>query len=187
MRAGAPARRRSRGSAGAAPRRPKPRRARPRRFAPGRGADGGAAAGDRESFERAAAELIGAQRINADRPKSRAALGTFFAQRHRSPRPKRNTRRRYVRARITRPPRPTSPIFIASSAATPTANRCCAPRCIVSPQDAGLHHALGLTLVRLKQRGRSARRIGPCRRTRSQRSQIRLCLRRRAALARPQR
>ena len=109
-------------------------------------------AADRESFERAAAEFIAAQRFNADRPESRAALGSFFARRG-----------RFVDAEAEYH----AALQLSPNYAPATANLADLYRLLgrdadgeqvlraallVSPQDAGLHHALGLALVRLKRR-----------------------------------
>ena len=105
---------------------------------------------DRERFERAAAEFIAAQKLNADRPEARSALGSFYARRglgeaeaeyKAALRLTRNLRRR----------RSTSPISIAVCSGKGTAKMCCVTRIAASPRDAGLHHALGLTLTRLKR------------------------------------
>src|SRR5262249_34960210 len=108
-------------------------------------------AADRERFERAVAEFIAAQRFNADRPEARATLGNFYV--------------RLGRANDAE----------AESLAALRLNAQFAPAAIglaelyrllprdsdgeqvlrtaiaASPGDAGLHHALGLALTRLKR------------------------------------
>ena len=108
-------------------------------------------AADREKFERAAAEFIAAQRLNADRPESRAALGSFLAKRGRPF----DAEVEYKAA-----------LQLSSQYAPAAANLADLYRrlgreadgesvlrtaLVASPQDAGLHHALGLTLVRRKR------------------------------------
>jgi predicted CXXCH cytochrome family protein len=106
---------------------------------------------DREHFERAADEFIAAQRFNADRPEARSALGSFLGRRgqpagaeaeykaalHLSP--------QYVPAAINLADlfrqlgRDNESESVLRTALT------------TSTRDAGLHHSLGLTLVRLKR------------------------------------
>jgi tetratricopeptide (TPR) repeat protein len=107
---------------------------------------------DREWFERAAAEFVAAQRLNADRPEARSALGNFYARRGLST----DAETEYKAA------------LRLSSAYGPAAinladlyrqfgrdgegESVLRAALAASPQDAGLHHALGLALTRLKRR-----------------------------------
>ncbi len=127
-------------------------------------------AADRESFERAAAEFIAAQRFNADRPESRAALGTFFAQRGQYRRcrdriPGGTAFKPALRARRCQPRRSLSPARARRRRRAGAARRAlrfparCRPASRAGT-DAGAAEAAG----------RSPRRIAPCRRTRSRRS-----------------
>ena len=106
---------------------------------------------DREQFERAAAEFIAAQRFNADRPESRAALGSFFAKRGHVV----DAEVEYQAALRLSPHYAPAAANLAElyrrlgrDADGETVLRAAL---IASPQDAGLHHSLGLTLVRLKR------------------------------------
>ncbi len=109
-------------------------------------------AADRESFARAATEFIASQRLNADRPESRAALGSFFAKRG-----------RFTDAEIEyQAALHLSPHYAPAAAnladlyrqldRDPDGEHVLRAALLLSPQDAGLHHALGLALVRLKRR-----------------------------------
>jgi Flp pilus assembly protein TadD len=106
---------------------------------------------DRERFDRAAAEFIAAQRLNADRPEARTTLANFLAQRGQSA----EAEAEYQAA------------LKLSSQFTPAAInladlyraldrgadglKVLREAIIAVPQDAGLHYALGLALVRQKQ------------------------------------
>ena len=106
---------------------------------------------DRERFERAAAEFIDAQRFNADRPEARAALGSFLSKRGR---PAEAEAEYKAALRL-------SPQYAPAAANLADLYRGIGREAdgksvlqaalLASPRDAGLHHALGLTLVRLKQ------------------------------------
>jgi predicted CXXCH cytochrome family protein len=108
-------------------------------------------AADRPRFERAAAEFIEVQQLNADRPESRATLGSFFARRGMMT----QAEAEYTAAlRISAQFAPAA-INLADlyrqlgrdgdgEIALQSALR-------ASPRDAGLHHALGLALVRSRQ------------------------------------
>jgi predicted CXXCH cytochrome family protein len=112
-------------------------------------------AADRERFERAAAEFVAAQRLNADRPEARSALGNFLAR----------------RGLLSDAETEYKAALRLSSAFAPAAinladlyrqlgrdgngENVLRAAIAASPQDAGLHHALGLALTRLKQREES--------------------------------
>src|SRR5215831_4563750 len=107
---------------------------------------------DRESFERAAAEFVAAQRLNADRPEARSALGNFYAQRGRGG----DAEAEYKAALRLSPHYTLAAINLADlyrqlgrDGEGETVLRAAIG---TSPRDAGLHHALGLTLTRLKRR-----------------------------------
>jgi predicted CXXCH cytochrome family protein len=108
-------------------------------------------AADRAPFERAAAELVAAQRQSADRPEARTALANFFVRRGQTA----EAEREFKAALRLSPQFGAAAINLADlyrvlgrdgdgEAALRTA-------LAASPRDAGLHHALGLTLTRLKQ------------------------------------
>lgn len=107
-------------------------------------------ANDREAFERAAAEFIAAQRFNADRPEARSTLANFFARRGFTA----DAENEYKAALRLSPQYAAAAINLAdlyrqlgrdgdAEKVLRTA--------IASSRDAGLHHALGLTLTRQKQ------------------------------------
>ena len=120
---------------------------------------------DRERFERAAAEFIAAQRLNADRPEARSALGNFLARRGQPAEAESEYKAalrlsaQYVPAAIN-----LADLYrqlgreIEGESVLRTA-------LAVSPRDAGLHHVLGLTLVRLKQLDGATCRATPSGRT----------------------
>jgi predicted CXXCH cytochrome family protein len=103
---------------------------------------------DRAAFERAALEFVATQRLNADRPEARATLGSFYARRGLS-----NDAESEYKAALR-----------LSAQFTPAAINLAdlyrqlgrdrdgenVLRTAIgsSPRDAGLHHALGLTLTR---------------------------------------
>ncbi len=108
-------------------------------------------ASDREAFERAAAEFIAAQRFNADRPEARATLANFYARRGLTT----DAENEYKAGLRLSPQYTPAAINLAdlyrqlgrdgdaeSELRTAIAS---------SRQDAGLHHALGLNLTRLKR------------------------------------
>src|SRR5262249_5172124 len=107
---------------------------------------------DREPFERAAAEFVAAQRLNADRPEARSTLGNFLARRGLVS----DAEVEYKAALRLSPQYGPAAINLADlyrqlgrdgDGATVLRATIAA-----SPQDAGLHHALGLALTRLKRR-----------------------------------
>ena len=107
---------------------------------------------DRERFERAAAEFIAAQRFNADRPESRAALGKLLCP----TRPVAEAETEYKAALRLSPQYAPAAINLADlyRQTRPRQRRrkgAARRALLLRPQDAGLHHALGLALVRLKR------------------------------------
>jgi predicted CXXCH cytochrome family protein len=110
---------------------------------------------DRERFERAAAEFVAAQRLNADRPEARSTLGNFLAR----------------RGLLSDAETEYKAAVRLSSAYAPAAinladlyrqlsrdgegEKVLRAAIAASPRDAGLHHALGLALTRLKRREES--------------------------------
>ncbi|MGZ5872136.1 MAG: tetratricopeptide repeat protein [Bradyrhizobium sp.] len=106
---------------------------------------------DRERFEHAATEFIEAQRANADRPEARTTLGSFLARRGQPV----AAETEYKAAQQL------SPQYIAASINLADLYRqlgrdsdgeaVLRAAIAVSPREAAAHHALGLTLTRLKK------------------------------------
>ena len=106
---------------------------------------------DRERFERAAAEFIAAQRLNADRPESRTTLGNFLARRGLP----NDAEAEYRAALRLSPHYAPAAINLADLyrqlGRDGDGERILRTAIEAMPQDGGLHHALGLTLTRLKR------------------------------------
>jgi tetratricopeptide (TPR) repeat protein len=107
-------------------------------------------AADRERFARAAAEFVAAQRLNADRPEARATLGNFYARRGLTA----EAEAEYQAARRLSPQFTPAAINLADlyRQLGRDSDGVAVLRAAIetSPRDAGLHHALGLALTRLK-------------------------------------
>jgi predicted CXXCH cytochrome family protein len=108
-------------------------------------------ASDRAAFERVAAEFIAAQQFNADRPESRSTLGNFYVRRGLT----NDAEKEYKAALRLSPQYAPAAINLADlyrqlgqdgdgESVLRAAIAC-------SREDAGLHHALGLTLIREKR------------------------------------
>jgi Flp pilus assembly protein TadD len=108
-------------------------------------------AADRERFERAAAQFVAAQRLNADRPEARSALGSFYARRGLTV----EAEAEYKAALRLSPQFAPGAINLADlyrqSGRDSAGETVLRATIATSPEDAGLHHALGLTLTRLKR------------------------------------
>jgi Flp pilus assembly protein TadD len=106
---------------------------------------------DRESFERAAAEFIAAQRLNADRPEARTSFGNFYARRALAG----EAKAEYEAALRLSPRYAPAAINLADLhrqlGSDADGQNVLQTAIAASPQDAGLYHALGLALTRLKQ------------------------------------
>ena len=106
---------------------------------------------DRERFERAAAEFVDVQRANAERPEARTTLGSFFARRN-------ETAAAEVEYKAALR---LSPQYLAASVNLADLYRqlgrddegkaVLLAAIAASPREAAAHHALGLTLTRLKE------------------------------------
>jgi Flp pilus assembly protein TadD len=107
--------------------------------------------GDRERFEHAAAEFVAAQRLNADRPEARSTLGHFFARRGLAA----EAEAEYNAALRLSPQFAPAAINLADlyrqRGRDSDGEEVLRTAIDASPQHAGLHHALGLTLTRLKR------------------------------------
>jgi Flp pilus assembly protein TadD len=106
---------------------------------------------DRESFDRAAAEFLAAQRLNADRPEARTTLANFLAQRGKSV----EAETEYKAALKLSPQFTPAAINLADLYRAldrgPDGLKVLREAITAVPQDAGLHYAFGLTLIRQKQ------------------------------------
>ena len=108
---------------------------------------------DRTAFERAAAEFVAAQRFNADRPEARTSLGNFYARRGLSG----DAVNEYQAALRLSPRFAPAAINLADLYRQLGQERDgeTVLRAAIrsSLQDAGLHHSLGLSLIRQKSAG----------------------------------
>jgi Flp pilus assembly protein TadD len=108
-------------------------------------------AADRENFDRAAAEFIAAQRLNADRPEAHTTLANFLAQRRQPA----EAEAEYKTALKLSPQFVPAAINLADlyRALDRGSDGLKVLREAITavPQDAGLHYALGLALVRQKK------------------------------------
>ncbi|MGZ8368106.1 MAG: multiheme c-type cytochrome, partial [Rhodoplanes sp.] len=109
-------------------------------------------AADRDRFDRAAAEFIAAQRLNADRPEARSALGSFYARRGQFA----DAETEYKAALRLGPQYGPAAMNLAdlyrSLGRDGDGESVLRAAVAASPGDAGLHHALGLAIVRLGRR-----------------------------------
>jgi Flp pilus assembly protein TadD len=106
---------------------------------------------DRERFERAAAEFVAALRLNADRPEDRSTLANFYARRGLTA----EAETEYKAALRLSPYYAVAAINLAdlyrALGREDDGLALLRTSIATAPQDAGLHHALGLALVRQKQ------------------------------------
>ena len=115
---------------------------------------------DRERFERAADEFIAAQRFNADRPEARSALGSFLGRRGQPASAEAEYKAalrlsaQYVPAAIN-----LADLF-RQLGREREGESVLRTALITSTRDAGLHYALGLTLVRLKRSDDAIEELG---------------------------
>ena len=106
---------------------------------------------DRAAFERAATELVAAQRLNADRPEARAALGSFYARRGLTGDAE-NEYKAALRLSSQYAPAAINLADLYRQLGRDRDGEVLLRTAIASSrQDAGLHHALGLTLTREKR------------------------------------
>jgi tetratricopeptide (TPR) repeat protein len=105
---------------------------------------------DRARFDRAAAEFIAAQQFNADRPEARSTLGSFYARRGRNG----EAETEYKAALRLSPQFTGASVNLADlyrqTGREEDGEKVLRDAISVVPGDGGLHHALGLSLVRLK-------------------------------------
>ncbi|MGZ9112521.1 MAG: tetratricopeptide repeat protein, partial [Rhodoplanes sp.] len=108
---------------------------------------------DRERFERAAAEFVAGQRLNADRPEARSTLGSFFARRGQVAEAEADYKEALRLSRQFAPAAINLADLYRQLKRDGDAETVLRAAIAGSAGDAGLHHALGLTLVRLERRG----------------------------------
>ena len=106
---------------------------------------------DQGRFDRAAEEFVAAQKFNADRPEARMTLGAFYARRGRS-----SEAEAEYRAALRLSPQFTGAAVNLADLYRQTGRDIDGEKVLrsainVVPGDGGLHHALGLGLVRLKR------------------------------------
>src|SRR5258707_364985 len=108
-------------------------------------------AADRQRFDRAAEEFVAAQQFNADRPEARTTLGAFYARRGRSS----DAESEYKAALRLSPQFSGASINLADlyrqTGRENDGEKVLRDAIEITPTDGGLHHALGLSLVRLKR------------------------------------
>src|SRR5262249_45223237 len=106
---------------------------------------------DRERFDRAADEFIAAQRFNADRPEAHSTLGNFYVRRGQTT----DAEAEFKTALRLSPQFTPAAINLADLyrqlGRDGEGENVLRATIIASPRDAGLHHALGLVLTRLKR------------------------------------
>jgi predicted CXXCH cytochrome family protein len=106
---------------------------------------------DRGRFDRAAEEFIAAQRFNADRPEARSTLGAFYARRGRD-----SEAEAEYKAALRLSPQFTGASINLADLYRQTGREDAGEKVLRTaittvPDDGGLRHALGLSLVRLKR------------------------------------
>jgi tetratricopeptide (TPR) repeat protein len=106
---------------------------------------------DRGRFDRAAEEFVAAQQFNADRPEARSTLGGFYARRGRNS----EAEAEYKAALKLSPQFAGASVNLADlyrqTGREDDGEKVLRDGINVVPGDGGLHHALGLSLVRLKR------------------------------------
>jgi predicted CXXCH cytochrome family protein len=106
---------------------------------------------DRGRFDRAAEEFVAAQKFNADRPEARSTLGAFYARRGRV-----SEAEAEYQAALRLSPQFTGAAINLADLYRQTGREAAGENVLRTaintvPGDGGLHHALGLSLVRLKR------------------------------------
>ena len=105
----------------------------------------------RAAYERAAAEFVVAQRANDDRPESRTNLGTYFAARGRVPAAEAELRAALALDPTFVPAYVNLADIYRAEQREPDVRRVLAEGLTAVPDDASLHFALGLALIRAQR------------------------------------
>jgi predicted CXXCH cytochrome family protein len=108
-------------------------------------------AADRDRFAQAAAEFVAAQRLNADRPEARSALGSFLARQARAVEAEVEYRSALALDPSFSPAAINLSDLYRQLGRESDGERVLRDALIRSQQNAPLHHALGLALVRQKR------------------------------------
>ena len=108
-------------------------------------------AAERERFERAAQEFVAAMKFNADRPESRSMLGSFYLRRGATAEAETELKAALRLSRQYTPAAINLADLYRQLGRESEGEQVLRQAMAAGQQDAGLHHALGLTLVRLKR------------------------------------
>ncbi|MFN7881972.1 MAG: multiheme c-type cytochrome [bacterium] len=108
-------------------------------------------ANDRRFFDAAAREYIAAQRLNADRPEARSSLGSFFARRGQAAEAEEEFKAALRLNAQFAPAAINLADLYAQTGRDGDGEEALLSALAASPGDAGLHHARGLALVRLRR------------------------------------
>jgi Flp pilus assembly protein TadD len=106
---------------------------------------------EREGFERAAQEFVAAMKFNADRPESRSMLGSFYLRRGAMADAEAELKAALRLSRQYTPAAINLADLYRQLGREAEGERILREAIANGPEDAGVHHALGLTLVRLKR------------------------------------
>jgi tetratricopeptide (TPR) repeat protein len=105
----------------------------------------------RAAFERAATEYVEVQRFNADRAEARVNLGTFFGMRGEASKGEEELKEAIRLDRLFIPAYVNLADLYRAFGRDPEGERILRAGLVVAPENAALHYALGLALVRMKQ------------------------------------
>jgi predicted CXXCH cytochrome family protein len=108
-------------------------------------------AAERERFERAAQEFVAAMKFNADRPESRSMLGSFYLRRGATAEAETELKAALRLSRQYTPAAINLADLYRQLGRESEGEQVLRQAMTTGQHDAGLHHALGLTLVRLKR------------------------------------